>query len=136
MRTYIPGTWEITTERYIELRAFCRQYPQWKVEADNMLGVSAVKMDDMPHGTDVGDPTGRVVERREKLVDKMRMVEKCAAAVSDGKWQQALMLNVCNGTPYEVIRDLHPEMLRTNNKNHFFKARRIFFNLLDKEKEN
>ena len=134
MRTYIPGTWEITKERYIELRAFCRQYPQWKVEAASMLGVSGAKLDDMPHGTDVGDPTGRAVERREMLIGKMQMVEKCAAAVSDGKWFQALMLNVCNGMAYEAIRDLHPEMLRTNNKNHFFKARRIFFNLLDKVK--
>jgi hypothetical protein len=70
MRIYVPGTWEISKERYLELRAFCRQYPQWKVEAASMLGVSGAGLDDMPHGTDTGDPTGRTVERREKLLKK------------------------------------------------------------------
>ena len=133
-RIYVPGTWEISRERYMELRAFCRQYPQWKVEAASMLGVTGASLDPTPHGNEPGDPTGRAAERRDALVSKMNMVERCAAAVSDGRWFQALMLNVCNGMAYEAIRDLHPEMLRTSNKNHFFKARRVFFNLLDKEK--
>ena len=134
MRTYVPGGWEISKERYLELRAFCRQYPQWRVEADSLLGVSGARLDDMPHGSDPGDPTGRTVERREALMDKIGMVERCAAAVSDGTWYKALMLNVCNGMAWEVIRDLHPEMLRTSSRNQFFKARRVFFNLLDKAK--
>lgn len=134
MRTYVPGTWEISKERYMELRAFCRQYPQWRVEADSMLGVSGANLDDMPHGTDPGDPTGRTVERREKLLDKMGLVERCAVMVERGAWFQALLLNVTIGTSWEVIRDLHPEMLKNNQRSSFFKARRMFFNLLDKEK--
>ena len=134
MRIYVPGTWEISKERYLELRAFCRQYPQWRIEADSMLGVSGANMDDMPHGTDPGDPTGRAVERREKLLDKMGLVERCAVAVDRGAWFQALLLNVTLGTSWEVIRDLHPEMLKNNQRSSFFRARRMFFGLLDKEK--
>lgn len=134
MRIYVPGTWEISKERYIELRAFCRQYPNWQTEASTMLGVTGAGLDDMPHGTDPGDPTARTVERREKLMDKMRLVERCAAAIDGGRWYKAIMLNVCNGTPWEIIRDLNPETLKSNHRNHFFKARRMFFNLLDKEK--
>ena len=135
MRTYIPGMWEISKERYLELRAFCRQYPDWKVEAASMLGVSGAGLDDMPHGTDPGDPVFRTVERREKMMGKIDLVERCAVAIDGGKWFQALILNVAIGKPWEVIRDLHPEMLKNNQRSSFFKARRMFFNLLDKEKD-
>ena len=134
MRTYVPGTWEISKDRYIELRAFCRQYPQWRVEANSMLGVSGASMDDTPHGTDPGDPTFRAVERREKLMEKIELVERCAVAIDRGAWFQALLLNVTIGTSWEKIRDLHPEMLKNNQRSAFFRARRMFFNLLDKEK--
>ena len=134
MRTYVPGSWEISKDRYIELRAFCRQYPNWVVEANSMLGVSGAGMDDMPHGTDPGDPVFRTVERREKLMQKMELVERCAVAIDRGAWFQALLLNVTNGTSWEKIRDLHPEMLKNSDRTKFFKARRMFFNLLDKEK--
>lgn len=133
-RIYVPGTWEISKERYLELRAFCRQYPQWKVEAASMLGVTGASLDPTPHGNEPGDPTGRAAERRERLTEKILLVERCAAAIDRGSWYQALLLNVCNGMSYEVIRDLHPETLKNNHRNFFFKARRIFFNLLDKEK--
>lgn len=134
MRTYVPGTWEISKDRYIELRAFCRQYPQWKVEAASMLELSAMKYDGMPHGTDPGDPTARAVERRAALMEKITLVERCAVAIGGGAWFRALILNVCNGMGWEAIRDLHPEALKTSDRNKFFKARRLFFNLLDKEK--
>lgn len=133
MRTYIPGSWEISKERYLELRAFCLQYPQWQTEAASMLGVSGAGVDDMPHGTDPGDPTGRAVERREMLITKISLVERCAAAVEGGVWYQALILNVCRPMSWEVIRDLYPEALKSSDRTRFFRARRAFFNLLDKE---
>jgi hypothetical protein len=130
----VPATLQISKDRYIELRAFCRQYPQWLVEAASVLGVSGARLDDMPHGTDPGDPTGRAVERREKVLEKINLVEGCAAAVENGRWFRALLLNVCNGMAWEYIRDLHPETLKSNDRNLFFKARRMFFGLLDQEK--
>lgn len=133
MRTYIPGSWEISKERYLELRAFCLQYPQWKVEAASMLGVTGAGVDDMPHGTDPGDPTGKAVERREILVTKIMLVEKCAAAIERGAWCQSLILNVCNRRSWEAIRDLYPELLKNSDRTRFFKARRMFYNLLDRE---
>jgi len=135
VRTYIPGTWEISKERYLELKAFCKQYPQWLTEAASVLGVSGARLDDMPHGTDPGDPTGRAVERREKVMAKIQLVERCAAVIDQGKWYQALILNCCNGMAYEKIRDLHPETLKNSKIQAFFMARRLFFNLLDKEKD-
>lgn len=134
MRTYVPGQWKISKDRYIELRAFCRQYPQWKVEAAGMLGVTGAGIDDMPHGSAPGDPTARAVERREAVMQKIALVESCAAGVDGGRWFRAILLNVCNGMAWEIIRDLHPEAMRNNDRTQFFKARAMFFGLLDQRK--
>lgn len=100
-----------------------------------MLGVSGASMSDMPHGSDPGDPTGRAVERREILLAKINVVERCAAAIDKGAWYQSLILNACNRMSWEAIRDLYPDLLKTSDRTKFFKARRMFFNLLDREQD-
>lgn len=135
MRTYVPGTWEIDKERYMELLHYCWQYPRWKLEAASMIGVSGASMEATPHGSDPGDPTARTVERREQLLRHIELVERCAAAIDSGRWYQALILNVCNRMPWETLRDLHPDMLRSSNRSAYFRAKRMFFNLLSKERD-
>ena len=41
----------ISQDRYTELLHFCRQYPEWKAEANSLIGIRAIKMDGQPHGT-------------------------------------------------------------------------------------
>ena len=134
MRSYTPR-WitqhGISPSRYAELRAFCRQYPEWKVEAASMLGTAGAGTESAPRGSEPGDPTGRAVERRERILAKIALVESCAAAIDGGRWYQALILNACNGMSYDCIRDLHPATLRTSMVGQFFKARHAFFCLLD-----
>ena len=137
-RVYYPKRseqWTISRERYAELRAFCLQYPKWKVEVVDAVDLSSPKMDGMPRSTDPGDPTERAVERRERLLHKIGLVEGCACDVWNGAWTKALILNACNGMSWEVIRDLHPEALKNSDRTHFFTARRLFFKLLDERKE-
>ena len=48
---YLP-CWKqigISQDRYTELLHFCRQYPEWKAEANSLLGIRAIKMDGLPH---------------------------------------------------------------------------------------
>lgn len=138
MRNYYPKRseqWTISRERYAELRSFCLQYPRWKVELTDTAFISSPKLDGMPRGSDVSDPTARAAERRDILLRKIELVDRCAKAPENGAWFKALILNVCNGMGYEAIRDLYPETLKTNFKFKFFDARRAFFILLDKEKE-
>ena len=65
----------------------------------------------------------------------INLVEQCAASVDGGRWYQALILNICNGTGYDSIRSFYPGMLRNSDRNAFFRARRVFFNLLDKARK-
>lgn len=125
---------EIDRNRYRELCAFCRQYPVWKVEASALLSSGGSGMDAMPHGSDPGDPTARAAERREKVMAKIDLVEQCAMAVDSGRWFSALILHLCNGKSYEVIRDIY-SVLPTNNRTAFFSARKRFLLLLDQLKE-
>ena len=130
---YLP-CWKqigISQDRYRELLHFCRQYPEWKTEANSLLGIRAIKADGQPHGTGKSDPVAMAAEKRERLVEKIAIVDDCAKAVDGGAWYASIIQNVCIGRPYEQMdRALMP----TSNKNAYFKKRQEFFSLLDKKK--
>ena len=122
----------ISQDRYQELLYFCRQYPEWKSEAASLLGIRAVKMDGLPHGSGKSDPVAMAAERREKLMEKISIVDECARAIGEGLWYAAIIQNVCIGRSYEQMdRALMP----TSDKNAYFKRRREFFELLNKRTE-
>lgn len=128
---YLP-CWQqigISKDRYQELLHYCRQYPEWKTEANSLLGIKAVKMDGQPHGSGKSDPVAMAAERRDRLLNKIQLVDDCAREIGGGEWYAAIIQNVCIGRPYEQMdRALMP----TSEKNAFFKIRRAFFDLLNK----
>ena len=132
---YLP-CWKqigISQDRYQELLHFCRQYPEWKLEANSLIGIRAINADGLPHGNGKSDPVAQMAERREKLIEKIAIVDECARAIENGDWYAALIQNVCIGKSYtQMDRALMP----TSDKNAFFKKRREFFDLLDKKKMN
>ncbi len=122
----------ISKDRYIELLHFCRQYPEWKIEANSLLGIRGMKMDGQPHGSRKSDPVAIAAERREKLLSKIAVVDECAKAIGNGEWYTAIIQNVCIGRPYtQIDQALMPTALR----NAFFTRRREFFDLLNKRTE-
>ena len=133
MRNYIP-CWEkigISRDRYLELLHFCRQYRRWKHDADSLLGLQSHAGDGQPHGSGISDPTARAAERREVLLVKIDLVERCASAAGGGEWFIPLLENICDGKPYSMI---DPVYMPTCNRSEFFKARREFFILLNMTK--
>ena len=121
----------ISLDRYRELLHFCRQYPEWKTEANSLLGIRAIRLDGMPHGTGKSDPVAAAAEKREKLIEKISVVDNCARAVDGGEWYASIIQNVCIGKAYEQMdRALMP----TSDSNAFFKRRREFFDILNKRK--
>ena len=128
---YLP-CWKqigISKDRYQELLHLCRQYPEWKTEANSLLGIKAVKMDGLPHGSDKSDPVAMAAERRDKLLSKIALVDDCAKGIEGGSWYASIIQNVCIGRPYEKMdRALMP----TSKRNTFFKIRTAFFERLNK----
>ena len=132
---YLP-CWKqigISQDRYRELLHFCRQYPEWKTEANSLVGIRAIKADGQPHGNGKSGPVAVAAEKREKLIEKITIVDECAKAIDGGVWYASIIQNVCIGRPYEQMdRALMP----TSDKNAYFKKRREFFELLDKKKQS
>lgn len=125
--------WGIDRNRYDELKARCRQYPDKKMELDTLLCVSPPTVTGMPHGSGVSDPVVRAVSKREKLLRFCEPIEYAASRAGGGAYQRALILNCCYKVGYEL---LPPESLPNSYRNAFFKARREFFWLLDKYLES
>ena len=133
MRNYIP-CWEkigISKERYLELLHFCRQYDQWKRDAASLVGIRGKALDGQPHGSGVGDPVFTAVEKRNAIIAKVHMVERCAMSIDGGIWFNALIENVCRAKPHGVIDQA---LMPTSNRGAFFHARKKFFLLLNEAK--
>ena len=128
---YLP-CWKqigISQDRYRQLLHFCRQYPEWKSEAASLLGIRAIKMDGQPHGSGKSDPVAMAVEKRERLMVKIGLVDECARAIGGGEWFAAIIQNVCIGRSYE---QMDRAVMPTRERNAFFKIRRMFFEKLNK----
>ena len=79
------------------------------------------------------DPVAAAAERREKLLEKIKIIDDCALAIDGGRWYASIIQNVCIGRSYE---QLDRALMPTSDKNAYFKHRRTFFELLDKKKTN
>ena len=131
---YLP-CWKqigISQDRYRELLHFCRQYPDWKTEANSLLGIRAIKMDSQPHGSGKSDPVAMAAEKRDRLLSKIKIVDDCARDIGGGEWYAALIQNVCIGKSYE---QLDKALMPTSFRQEFFSMRRQFFELLNKRTE-
>ena len=136
--------WGISKWAYEELRAFCRQYPEKKAEANALLGVKSsyhvveyTETDGqmagtvMPRGNTTSNPVEDTVMKRLRLLEDCDLIDRVAAEVDGGDWTEALILNICYGKGYEYI---DPAILPTSKRNAFFQARREFFYKLNNER--
>lgn len=131
---YVP-CWKqigISKERYWELLHFCRQYPEWKTEANSLVGIRAMKMDGQPRGSGKSKPVEIAAEKRERLMVKIEIVDNCAKAIGNGEWYAAIIQNVCIGKSFT---QMDKALMPASDKNAFYRRRREFFELLDKKKE-
>lgn len=75
------GKYMISKHEYYAAMHFALQYPEWKKALRNMSDTSkAITYSDMPKGNMNPDPTGDLVEKRERMTDKVMLVEKSARA--------------------------------------------------------
>lgn len=136
--------WGISKWAYEELRAFCRQYPEKKAEANALLGVKSschvveyLEADGqmagtvMPRGNTTSNPVEETILKRLRLLEDCDLIDRVAAEVDGGEWKEALILNVCYGKGYEYIDQA---ILPNSKRNAFFQARREFFYRLNFER--
>ena len=107
-----------------EVRAFCRQYPEWKKAASDLLHLKAQSYEPSAHSSLPGSPVFKAVVQREELLRKIAMVDAAAAAIDGGVWKKAIIDNTCYGVSYDLLT---PEILPSSHRQAFFTVRKAFF---------
>ncbi|MCD8207707.1 MAG: hypothetical protein LUD72_07205 [Bacteroidales bacterium] len=133
-RKYRKLTWDsygISKQRYKELQAFCRQYPEKKEKIS--YGLTAVIQDGQPHGNSVGNPTEQQALENLRYSEDVEMIEDCAREADKIIWPYILR-SVAYGLPYErIIYDEHNRRIPCG-KTDFYAMRRYFYYLLHRRK--
>lgn len=130
-RSKKTGRWKISGHEYYMAMHFAYQYHEWQKELSGLTDTSkAIQYSDMPKGNINPDPTGDLVERRERLVRNIDIVEQCARD-ADSDLYEWLMLGVTNdGITYESLRMLKGIPC---GRKMYYDRRRKFYYLLSRK---
>lgn len=117
----------IPKHRYLELRHFCLQYPEWKRDLREYSWRSSGVIS---QGNEWSDPTSKAAERREQANNCISMVEKCAKASSNELWAY-LLKAVTQDMSYVALRMIDEIPC---GRDMYYECYRKFFWLLDKSR--
>lgn len=122
----------ISKHRYYEISHMCFQYKEWKDEykALSERGVSAVKYDGMPHGTNISDPTFEQAARMEALLSKMKLVEETAIEADPVLARYILTAVTDENVTYNYLQQV---MKMPCGKNMYYRSRRKFYWLMSRK---
>lgn len=122
--------WWIPRQRYYELKHFCLQYPDWKIQIRMIDGMQhQAAYTDMPKDvtTDIFDPTARMAERRALLTKRVEIIEKAAKEAGADLWSYILK-GITEGIPYSIMQCT---IRIPCNRNEYYDRYRKFFYILD-----
>lgn len=130
-RSKKTGRWKIDVHEFYMAMHFAYQYHEWKKELSGLTDTSkAIQYSDMPRGSMDPDPTGELVERRERLVRSIDIIESCARR-ADPELYEWIMLGVTNdGVNYDSLLTLKGIPC---SRNTYYDRRRKFYYLLSKK---
>ena len=111
---------------YRELKYFCLQYEEKKMEISSLLGCKGVSYDKSSVQGGVSDPTGYTAQRIIKLSNDIELIENTIKEVGEDIYSY-LLANIAHNTPYETLNV-------PCGRRQFFETRRKFFYLLNLKK--
>ena len=123
----------ISRQRYYELKHFCLQYPEWKMQIAMVDGIQhQAPYTDIPktETNHIFDPVTVIAlgKERESLMRKINIVEK-AAEYAGADLKEYILKGITEGLAYSILR------MKTSipcNRNEYYEKYRKFFWLLDK----
>lgn len=119
--------YEISKERYRELKYFCLQYEEWKKQLSSLASVKPQQLTGMPNGKNrISNPTADAAVKRSELTEKCALVEQ-SAIEADAELYPYLLKSVTQGIPYEYIN-------APCGRRRFYEMRRRFFFFLSKKR--
>ena len=117
--------YDISDNRYRELKYFCRQYKEKQRILRSITELSSPQFQ-VTRGDAISDKTAKIATKKAQLTDDIKIIEQ-AALEADGELYAYLLKNVTDGVAYEYL-DIPV------SRAGFYALRRRFFYLLDKRR--
>lgn len=118
--------YNISGNRYRELKYFCRQYREKQERLREMTELAAATVQEGGRSGKVPDATADAAIRRAGLQKDLEMIED-AARETDAGLSPYIIRNVADGVPYEYLGV-------PMGRRQFYKMRRKFFFILSEKK--
>lgn len=117
---------ELSPNRFRELKYFCRQYREKQSQLRSITELSSPSFGGCGGGNKISDRTADTACRRATLAKDIEMIEQ-SAIEADGDIYPYIINNVVDGIAYEYLEV--PASIAT-----FYRKRKEFFKILDKRK--
>lgn len=117
----IKSPYYISKYRYLELKNFCLQYPEWKMKLKSLNWYGSAGDG---RGSNVSKPVERMVSMRERYVGYCKLVEQ-AAIDADPDIFEWILRGVTEGIGYSALNV-------PCSKDYYYERYRKFFWHLDK----
>ncbi len=122
----------ISVFEYRELHNFCLQYSDKKKRIAELRNpLKSQQYTDMPHGSDVGNPTEQAALIAASLSKDCDLIEQTAIETDGGIYQYLILGVTQQGISYEILRALKNIPC---GREYYYKQRRKFFYLLLQKK--
>lgn len=118
--------YNISDNRFRELKYFCRQYREKQSQLRSITELSSPSFDNTGGGNKIADRTADTACRRAQLQRDIEMIQQSAIEADSGIYTY-IMDNVVDGVTYEY---LGAPMSRAT----FFRKRKKFFEILSEKK--
>ena len=118
--------YDISKYRYRELKNFCLQYREKKMQLSSITLLGSAGTESNGKGNAISDRTANDAIRIAKIKSDIDLIESCAKEVA-GLLYEYLIANVVDEIPYE-------RMSIPVGRRKFYETRRQFFYILSKRK--
>ena len=118
--------YNISPNRYRELKYFCKQYREKQLQLRSITELSSPGFDSNGGGNKISDRTGNTALRRLQLEKELEIIEQSAMEAGN-EFYPYILNNVVNGVRYE-----HLEVPMSRRA--FFRMKLKFFGILSTKK--
>lgn len=127
--------YRIPAFRFLELKNWVRQYPDWEKERKELLYLRSTRPNEVKSSY-TPDPTGDIALRLTRLNEKIYLVKSTSIYVCDGEDMCATLLRtaVTQGLSYDAMIASHPQWMLPSRRDWYI-AYRKFFYILDLKRD-
>lgn len=126
--------YHISKERYYELVHFCRQYPEWKEQLDELDGFGSIRSGIRPRQPVSSDLTAKFALARESYTRKMDMIRRALdRAENDPTVKDWMFQGATAGLTFDKLQA--QKGVCPVSRDAYYTSYRRFFWCLDKERD-